>query len=65
MLTYMKAPLDGLLGSHWGHFTYSFVIVVYCVLLVPAIIKLACARGADAEVVGAESAGAEGSDAEA
>lgn len=64
MLTYMKAPLDGLLGSHWGHFTYSFVIVVYCVLLVPAIIKLACARGADAEVVGAESAGAEGSDAE-
>ena len=49
MLTYMKAPLDGLLGSHWGHFANNFLIVVYCVALVPAIIKLVSAGSAVAE----------------
>ena len=40
MIQFMKAPLDGLLGSHWGHFTYSFIVVFYCVALWPLVIKL-------------------------
>ena len=31
---------DGLFGSHWGHFTYSFIVVFYCVALWPLVIKL-------------------------
>ena len=40
MIRYMKAPLDGLLGSHWGHFTYTFIVVLYSVALWPLVIKL-------------------------
>ena len=39
MITYMKPVLDGMLGAHWGHFANNFVIVLYCVALVPALIK--------------------------
>lgn len=56
MLTYMKAPLDALLGSHWGHFANSFLIVVYCVALAPAAIKLVCAECAGAGETSAGSA---------
>jgi len=45
MIQFMKAPLDGLLGSHWGHFTYSFIVVLYCVALWPLVIKLITERG--------------------
>ena len=40
MIKLMKATLDGLLGTHWGHFTYSFIVVLYCVALWPLVIKL-------------------------
>lgn len=40
MINYMKAPLDGLLGSHWGHFTYTFIFVLYCMVVFPAVINL-------------------------
>ncbi len=40
MIRYMKAPLDNLLGSHWGHFMYTFIIAFYCITLFPAILKL-------------------------
>lgn len=44
MIQFLKAPLDGLLGSHWGHFTYSFIVVFYCVALWPLVIKLITGR---------------------
>ena len=40
MIRYLRAPLDGLLGSHWGHFTYTFIVVLYSVALWPLVIKL-------------------------
>ena len=40
MIKYMEAALDGLLGSHWGHFTYSFIVVLYSVALWPLVIRL-------------------------
>jgi len=39
MILYLKKPLDGLLGSHWGHFCYTMIVVLYCVALYPAVIK--------------------------
>lgn len=39
MLTYMKPVLDGMWGAHWGHFANNFIIVLYCIVLVPALIK--------------------------
>jgi len=44
MIKFMKHPLDELLGSHWGHFTYSFIVVNYCVALWPLVIKLITGR---------------------
>jgi len=44
MIQFMKAPLDGLLGSHWGHFTYTFIVVLYCIALWPMVIKLVTGR---------------------
>ena len=44
MIRFMKAPLDGLLGSHWGHFTYTFIVVLYSVALWPLVIKLTTGR---------------------
>ena len=40
MILYMKKPLDTLLGSHWGHFTYSCIFVFFCIALYPAIMSL-------------------------
>ncbi len=39
MISTLKPVLDGVLGSHWGHFCYSFAIALYIVALYPAIIK--------------------------
>ena len=44
MIQFMKAPLDGLLGSHWGHFTNNFILVLYCIALWPLVIKLTTGR---------------------
>ncbi|ORX80368.1 acid phosphatase/Vanadium-dependent haloperoxidase [Anaeromyces robustus] len=44
MIRWMKAPLDKLMGSHWGHFCYSFIVVLYCVALYPLIIKLTTSK---------------------
>ncbi len=41
MLRFMKAPLDSLLGAHWGHFLDSFILVIYCVALWPLVIRAA------------------------
>lgn len=41
MIRGMKAPLDALLGSHWGHFLNNFILVLYSVALWPLVIKLA------------------------
>ncbi|MBP5461041.1 MAG: phosphatase PAP2 family protein [Lachnospiraceae bacterium] len=40
MIEYLGTPLDNLLGTHWGHFTNSFITVLYCVALYPLVIKL-------------------------
>ena len=40
MINYLKDPLDELMGSHWGHFTKTFIIVLYCVALWPLVIRL-------------------------
>ncbi|MBQ9886754.1 MAG: phosphatase PAP2 family protein [Lachnospiraceae bacterium] len=40
MINYLQAQLDGLLGSHWGHFSYRVIFVLYCVAVYPLIIKL-------------------------
>lgn len=40
MLTYLKAPLDSLLGRCWGHFVYDSILVFYCVALYPLVIRL-------------------------
>ena len=50
MINYMKAPLDEALGSHWGHFTYTFIVVMYCIAGVPAIIKMVSGKEEPAEV---------------
>ena len=34
------APLDQLLGSHWGHFMRRMITILYYMALYPAIIKL-------------------------
>ena len=34
------APLDALLGSHWGHFTRRMITILYYLALYPWIIKL-------------------------
>jgi len=44
MLSYMRAPLDELLGTHWGHFSNNAILVLYCVALWPLVIKLISAR---------------------
>ena len=49
MITYMKAPLDQLLGSHWGHFLYTCIVVMYSIALYPLVIKLICGKKAESE----------------
>ena len=36
----LKAPLVALLGGHWGKFARSALLVLYCIALFPALIKL-------------------------
>ena len=40
MLKYLQTPLDNALGKHWGHFLFNFIVVLYCVAIYPAIIRL-------------------------
>ena len=40
MIAFLGKPLDAALGSHWGHFMSNFIIVFYCVAIVPLAIKL-------------------------
>ena len=40
MIRYLGAPLDAALGSHWGHFANKSILVLYCIALYPAVIKL-------------------------
>ena len=39
MIKFMRPQLDGLLGTHWGHFANNFILVLYCVALWPLVIK--------------------------
>lgn len=39
MIKYMRPVLDGMLGSHWGHFSYNFILVLYSVAVYPLVIK--------------------------
>ena len=39
MIKFMRPLLDGLLGTHWGHFTHSLILVLYCIALWPLVIK--------------------------
>lgn len=56
MIKYMKAPLDQALGSHWGHFTYTMIVVMYVIALFPLIIKLICGNKEAAVTETTESA---------
>lgn len=40
MIKYLRTPLDDMLGSHWGHFTSTFIVIMYCVAIYPLVIKL-------------------------
>ena len=39
MIKIMRPALDGVLGTHWGHFANTFIIVLYCIALWPLVIK--------------------------
>lgn len=49
LLTYLKAPMDDLLGKNWGHFVNTSVIVFYCIALFPMVIRL-CSGGESDQV---------------
>jgi len=40
MTEFMEGPLDALLGSHFGHYAYNFIFVMYCVALWPLVLRL-------------------------
>ena len=42
MIVYLGKPLEQLLGSHWGRFLKSSMIVLYCIAVYPAVIKVLC-----------------------
>ena len=44
MMKYLKSALDNLMGSHWGRFSFIFILVFYCVALYPIIIKAVCGK---------------------
>ena len=44
MIVYMRHALDGMLGSHWGHFSFSFIIVLYSVAVYPLVIRMMTER---------------------
>lgn len=39
VITNLGGPLQGLLGSHWGHFAHKFACVFYCIALYPLAAK--------------------------
>ena len=41
MIRSLRPWLDGLMGAHWGHFSYNFILVFYCIALWPLVIKTA------------------------
>ena len=49
MIKLMRPALDGVLGTHWGHFTHSFILVLYCIALWPLVIKAVSKTEAKAE----------------
>ena len=49
MIKFMRPALDSLLGTHWGHFTHTFILVLYCVALWPLVIKAVSKTEAKAE----------------
>ena len=49
MIKFMRPALDGVLGTHWGHFAYTFIIVLYCIALWPLVIKAVSKTEAKAE----------------
>jgi len=49
MIKFMRPALDGVLGTHWGHFTHSFILVLYCIALWPLVIKAVSKTEAKAE----------------
>ncbi len=44
MIRFLEEPLDALMGSHWGHFTCSFIIVLYSVALWPLVLRLCAGK---------------------
>lgn len=49
MIKFMRPALDGVLGTHWGHFVNTFIIVLYCIALWPLVIKAVSKTEAKAE----------------
>ena len=42
IMMFLHAPLDAAFGSHWGHFVYTFILVMYYIALYPMVIKKVC-----------------------
>ena len=42
IMLFLHAPLDAALGRHWGHFAYTFILVMYYIALYPIVIKKVC-----------------------
>ena len=49
MIKFMRPALDGVLGTHWGHFANTFIIVLYCIARWPLVIKAVSKTEAKAE----------------
>ncbi len=49
MIKFMRPALDGVLGTHWGHFANTFILVLYCIALWPLVIKAVSKTEAKAE----------------
>ena len=49
MIKFMRPALDDVLGTHWGHFANTFIIVLYCIALWPLVIKAVSKTEAKAE----------------
>ena len=49
MIKFMRPALDGVLGTHWGNFANTFIIVLYCIALWPLVIKAVSKTEAKAE----------------
>ena len=40
IINYVKAPVVELLGGHWGKLVYAVILVMYCLVVYPLVIKL-------------------------